>query len=150
MVPGRMTSVKFVKFAAIESAEEVSLEEVLVAVRETQYCVRGTFDLDARFVPTIPELEQSFRDAHFNRGTGPDGIPDEVFAIFARQMSRIYGPLYMKAFLRLDAPIQFAGGILHELFKGSGAGDNVDNWRSILCSNSAGKRMHRVLRPRLF
>ena len=46
-------------------------------------------------------------------------------------------------------PVQFAGGLLRELPKGSGAADILDNWRSILCSNFSGKRVHCVLRPRL-
>ena len=124
----------------------MTLQRVLDDVRLARDRVRGTLDVDPSIVPTLPQLEQCFRDAQGNRSAGPDGIPDEFFAIFARQLVRLYGPLFYKALLRLDVPVQFAGGILHELPKGSGAADILDNWRYIVCSNSSGKRLHRVLR----
>ena len=71
---------------------------------------------------------------------GPDGIPDEFFATFARQLVRGHGRLYHKAILRFDTPIQFAGSMLHELSNGAGLADIIDNWRSIFYSNSFGER----------
>ena len=113
-------------FSATESASDVSLQSVLDIVRRAQDRVRGTFDIAAATVPTLPELEQGFRGANGNRSIGPDGIPDGFFAVFARQLIRVCGPLLYKAFLRLDAPIQFAGGILHMLSKGGGPSDLLD------------------------
>ena len=43
---GEIRQIRHKQFAAIDSAEEVPLEQVLVAVHETQDCVRGTFELD--------------------------------------------------------------------------------------------------------
>ena len=106
-------------FSATEFASDVSLQSVLDTVRRAQDRVRGTFDIDAATVPTLPELEQG--GANGNRSTGPDGIPDEFFAVFARQLIRIYGPFFYKALLRLDAPIEFAAWILHELSKRRGS-----------------------------
>ena len=97
------------------SASDVSLQSILDIVRRAQDRVRGTFDFDAATVPTLLELEQCFRGANGNRSAGPGGIPDEFFAVFARQLVRVYGPLFYKALLRLDAPIKFAAGIFHEL-----------------------------------
>ena len=42
------------------------------------------------------------------------------------------------------------GGLLHELYKGSGSTSMMANWRSIMCSNSGSKRLHAMIRPRLF
>ena len=58
--------------------------------------------------------------------------------------------MYYKALLRVDAPLAFAGGLLHELYKGSGVASLFDSWRSILCSNSCGKRLHSAVRSRIF
>ena len=96
------------------------------------------------------ELESNFRAAHGNRSCGPDGIPDELFAIFPRALSRLFGSFFVKKLLRPDAPLQWSGGILHELFKGSGVTSSMPNWNSILCSNSGGKRLHAIVRSRVF
>ena len=117
--------------SAIEAAADLTLEQDLASVREVQDQIRGEFELGPRFAPTLPELEQYFRDAKANRSTGTDGIPDEVFAIFARPLSLVYGLLFLKAFLRFYAPIQFVGGIRHEFSKGSGTAEYVDDWRSM-------------------
>ena len=137
-------------FSAVESAEDTTFHALLQSIRESQDKIRGTFDFDHTIVPSLPELEEAFRAAKGNRSSGPDSVPDELFAIYARPLLRIFGPLFYKAILRLDAPLSFAGGLLHELYKGSGVGSLVDNWRSILCSNSVGKRLHKVVRTRLF
>ena len=61
-----------------------------------------------------------------------------------------FRPLFYNAVLRLDAPLSFAGGLLHELYEGSGVTSVIDNLRSILCSSSSGKMLHTIVRPWVF
>ena len=95
-------------------------------------------------------MESTFRKARNNRRSGPDGLPDELFSLFPREFGRAFGPVFCKAFLRFDMPLQWVGGLLHELYKGSGATTAMPNWRSIMCSDSGGKRLHAMIRSRLF
>ena len=62
----------------------------------------------------------------------------------------MYGPVVMKSVLRLESPLQWIGGLLHELYKGSGVMAHMPSWRAIMCSNAGGKRLHSLVRPRVF
>ena len=101
-------------------------------------------------VPNIFELCASFLAASRNRSTGPDGIPDELFAICCLQMVRLYAPLYTKTALRFETAVSWVGGTLFEFFKSSGLHKLAVNWRAILSSNSAPKRYQKFLRPKVF
>ena len=66
-------------------------------------------------------MESTFRNARNNRGSGPDGLLDELFSPFPPEFGRAFGPVFFKALLRFDMPLQWVGGILHELYKRSGS-----------------------------
>ena len=53
--------------SATESASDVTRQQVLHDVRLAQDRVRGAFDLDPSIVPTLPQLEQCFRDVQGHR-----------------------------------------------------------------------------------
>ena len=137
-------------FSKIEAAYDVDFSQLLIELRDSHLELRQCIDLDQCVMPSRAEIEASFCKARNNRSCGPDGLPDELFSLFPREMGRAFGPVFFKAILRLDMPLQWVGGLMHELFKGNGAANLMQNWRSILCSNSGGKRLHAIVRPRLF
>ena len=127
-------------FASIEAAVDVEPANLLDEARRIQAKMFATVNYDPEAVPNIFELCASFLAASRNRSTGPDGIPDELFAICCLQMVRLYAPLYMKTALRFETAVSWVGGTLFELFKGSGLHKLAANWRAILSSISAPKR----------
>ena len=63
-------------FSKIEAAFDTSFQEILESTRLHQDSIRGSFPLDPNLLPTIPQLEQIFRNAKGNRAAGPDSLPD--------------------------------------------------------------------------
>ena len=80
-------------FADIEAAIDVTPDELLRESRRIRDKMFAAVDFDADAVPNIFELCASFLTAARNRSCGPDGIPDELFAMCCLQMVRLYAPL---------------------------------------------------------
>ena len=59
-------------------AFDTSFQEILDSTRLHQDSIRGSFPLGPDLLPTIPQLEQIFRNAKGDRATGPDSLPDEL------------------------------------------------------------------------
>ena len=107
-------------FASIEAALDVEPADLLVEARLIQSKMFASVDYDPEAVPNIFELCASFLTAARNRSTGPDGLPDELFAICCLRMVRLYAPLFAKTTLRFETAVSWVGGTLFELHKGAG------------------------------
>jgi len=51
-------------------------------------------------------MESTFRKARNTRSSGPDGLPDELISLFPYEFGRAFGPVFFKALLRFDMPLQ--------------------------------------------
>ena len=67
----------------------------------------------------------------------------------SRQMSQLLLPLYLKAAIRTQEPVQWKGGDIIVLAKKPGAVARCDAFRSILLEDFAGKRLHQLYRNQL-
>ena len=82
-------------------------------------------------VPTLQELEATFRRAQSGRATGFDVIPSDIFHLFATQLAAFFYPLVAKMFIWGHEPIQLKGGGLAMIHK-KGSRDEVSHYRSIM------------------
>eukprot|EP00969_Alexandrium_andersonii_P281203 12432366-Alexandrium_andersonii.AAC.1 len=62
-----------------------------------------------------------------NKAHGEDGIFNEVYLHAPRRMSMLLVPLLLKSIVRLQEPLQWKGGSLVELYKGSGSHAQLKN-----------------------
>ena len=116
-------------------------------VRQSTAAEDLTFDLAA--LPTLFEIEQAFRSMVSGKACGLDLLPPEVFKANPQKLARAYLPLMMKSCLQLVQPLAWTGGVLFELYKGSGAHQLQENHRSIFLASCAGKSLHKILRAKV-
>ena len=95
------------------------------------------------------DLMRLLQVAPAGRGHGEDALPAKFYKLCARLMAHIIHPLMLKAICRVQEPLAWKGGMLGELFKGSGDQQICNNSRGILVSDHVGKRLHSWYRGRL-
>ena len=100
-------------------------------------------------VPSPQQLAAKYRSLKRGKGFGEGLLCTDVFAAFPNEMSRLQFPLIVKSFVRIQPPLQWKGGMLHELFKGKGASSIRKNYRDILLSNDGGKFALKLIRRQL-
>ena len=134
-------------FASIECGRKVKHEELLqlciYTELESQQCHQEAF---LRALPTLHSLERAFRRCKPHRAAGPDLLPPELGRYATRWMAHYLAPLFMKCCLYTTEPVQFKGGILHEIWKRRGPTSKADSYRGILVSSHVGKTFHNVFR----
>ena len=65
-------------------------------------------------------------------------------------MAKIFYPLAVKVFARIQPPLQWKGGMICDLFKGKGSPALINSYRDVLLSDDDGKAVQRILRKNLF
>eukprot|EP00973_Karenia_brevis_P069029 9595863-Karenia_brevis.AAC.1 len=90
-----------------------------------------------------------FQQNKSNKAVGEDLLDDLLFKK-SPALAFIYWPLFLKACLQLRPPLQFRGGMLHELLKGSGNSHSCTGYRDINLVDSPGKSFGRMLRSVLY
>ena len=105
--------------------------------------------LDQNIFPTFGKLGVKFSHRRPLLGVGEDVIGSEVVARFPHLFASLYHPLAVKSVGLLEAPIQFKGGMIMELFKDKGPPDDIDNYRDIMLASEVGKCVVSTVRPAL-
>ena len=106
-------------------------------------------DWDKDLMPTLAEIEDLCRKVSPRKAFGLDDIPGELFAAEPGLMARLYQPLMFKTTAKLQQPLQWAGGVLVEAYKGSGLAAEVESFRSLFIASVPGKVYHQFLRSKL-
>ena len=81
---------------------------------------------------------------------GEDCILGRIYRLFPRMFSSMFFPLVFKTYCRLDPPLQWRGGLLHELFKNKGSSQSRKNYRDIMLGNISGKDITKHVRNRIY
>ena len=68
---------------------------------------------------------------------------EEALAVAPAAASRLLHPLYAKAALHIQQPLEFKGSFLHDIFKNKGAADLCESWRGVHIESHLGKLHHR-------
>ena len=92
-------------------------------------------------IPSILSLEDRLRKIKRNRTAGNDGLRSDTFALTAPSLARHLFSLSTKLTVCLQEPLICKGGTLAAAFKGSGAADQISNYRSLLLSSHMGKAL---------
>ena len=136
-------------FGDMEAGHVCGVSDFLSMAGQRTHPDTGDFHFELTALPTLQQVEAEFRRAPPGKAAGLDLLPPEVFKACPSSLARAYFPLYMKACLKLLHPVSWTGGVLFELYKGSGAHQLMENHRSIFLSSCAGKPLHRILRAKV-
>ena len=94
------------------------------------------------FLPTPFDVASLARKLSKGKAAGEDSIPNELLKAHPGQAARLLWPLMVKAIMKVQEPIPWKGGVLAEIFKGSGDMAAPSSYRGILVSDAAGKMLH--------
>jgi hypothetical protein len=87
--------------------------------------------------------------ANANKATGENLIVGKVDKVFTHSMLKAYYPLILKTYVRIQPPLQWKGGMLHEIFKNKGMHCLRSGFRDVLLANDSGKQVCKYLRTKL-
>ena len=103
----------------------------------------------SRAIPSLNDLISSYLASAIKKASGEACMGGAPFRFFAIEMAIMNYPIVVKSFMRISSPIQFRGGMLHELYKGKGQMDVVNNWRDVLLANEDTKGVLKLIRRKL-
>ena len=104
------------------------------------------FTVDITELPTLTDLEEAFRRVKSGKACGPDQVPPEICRHAATQLAKAHYTQLLKLCLHGQEPLEQKGGRLVSVWKGRGAQDKPESYRSLLISSHLGKCIHRTLR----
>ena len=97
----------------------------------------------------LGDIEAAFRTCKRRKSPGLDQMPGDVLLAFPALFAGVYQPLFNKAILRVQQPVQWRGGVLAEAFKNSGSPSLATSYRALFVSSSVGKIYHKAIRAKL-
>ncbi len=139
----------FEHFSQVESGRPIAPIDLL----------KDTFGRQKRQLHSLPvpssstlasrqELEDAFRTSK-DGGFGEDCIPNSVYKLAPDAFARKLHPLALKVTALAIEPLSFKGGMLFQLYKGSGAHSLATSFRGILLVDCLGKNIRKIIRGKL-
>ena len=92
-------------------------------------------------IPSVLCLEERLRRIKRNRTAGNDGLRSDIFALTAPSLARHFFLCRQSWLYGFEEPLICKGGTLAAAFQGSGAADQISNYRSLLLSNHLGNAL---------
>ena len=134
-------------FSEVESAEPIPRELITILAGETQKPQQGQLiDSTGGCIPSMLDWERALRSGKSGKHPGPDGVRQELCKLHVPTIAQSTFPRFLKVALTGHEPLRFKGGLLTALYKGKGLHTQCSNSRSILLSNTLGKKWHSCLR----
>ena len=106
------------------------------------------FQIDAKEIPSLLDLEGAFRRVNPNKATGPDKIHPAFCKAKPQLLARATFNQLLKLTVHGQEALAHKGGMLCPIWKSKGPKDECTAYRSILVSSFIGKSLHRSLRQR--
>ena len=97
-------------------------------------------------LPSLFDLEDACRQVALDKATGPDHVPSSFVHIHSKEVAKLLYPQLLKLLLHGQEALIHKGGRLAVAYKGKGAFDNCEAYRSLLVSSHPGKTLHKTLR----
>ena len=100
-------------------------------------------------IPSPSEVIDMHSMSKKGKAPGEDLCSGNVLSAFPVEFMRIYYPLVLKTYVRIQPPIQWKGGMLQELFKGKGSSSVCSNFRDVMLACVDGKNVAKYIRSKL-
>ena len=101
--------------------------------------VHVSFDKMRQQIPSPSEVIGMNSMSQKGKAPGEDLCSGNVLSAFPFDFMRIYYPLVLKTYVRIQPPIQWKGGMLHQLFKGKGSSSVCSTFRDVMLACVDGK-----------
>ena len=89
------------------------------------------------------------RNSNKNKAPGESLVCGNVLRRFCQELMCVYYPLVLKMYMRIQPPLQWKGGMLHERHKGKGSSGNTKNYRDVMLAEDDGKDAAKYVRHKL-
>ena len=133
-------------FAQMECGQRVTGPQLYDKWRANLEQLRCTeFDEPLTALPTLFDLERSFRRVAVGKAVGQDAVPPELCNALPCEMARATFPQLMKLAIHGQEALVHKGGRLAVAYK-RGPTNQCSSYRSLLVSSHVGKTIHRSLR----
>lgn len=86
-------------------------------------------------IPTILDVEESFRLNKTGKASFFDGIPTDLCHFFPQVMAKVYYSPALKQTLQVSEAITLKGGVLIHAYKGRGPASECSSYRSLMVSS---------------
>jgi len=138
-------------FSNIMDAEVCKFEEVIEKDRITVPNRFSTISIDEcwKEIPSPTDVLGMNGMCKQKRAPGENLIAGMIHHHFSMLMSYLMYPLVLKSFIRIQPPIQWKGGMLHEIFKGKGPSHLRKGYRDVLLADDSGKSVSKYVRMHL-
>ena len=133
------------QFGTIENAEDVTVNDLLQ--RSVARCDGSWQAADLLSIPSLYQLESAIRALQATKATGLDGLGAEILQADPVVAAKQLFPLLLKAAVRGQGIMEFAGGWLLPLFKGKGSPQNMPGYRAILLESVVSRAFSKAWRP---
>ena len=136
-------------FAEAEQGTHTTVQNIQsqAAQEVARYAQSDLFDFHS--LPTLDSIESYIRRSKTGKSPGVDGLSSEIYRLAPCQFAAILWPLLTKCAVRCSEPLRWKGGEICSLPKKTQAGQQVENFRSILLADHMSKIHHGLMRQRL-
>lgn len=134
-------------FMQMEGGHRTSLPQLRAEwIEELSQFANAEINIDISEVPTLTDLEISYRRVPCGRAQGPDGIPGELCHYQPASIAKASYSQLAKLVCHGQEFLWHKGGQLTPAYKGKGPTSSCTSYRSLLVSSSIGKALHRTIR----
>ena len=133
-------------FQQLEVGHSTTPQELIDHYRQRTASLRPP-QIGLQDLPTLSEIEDSFRQTSAGKSTGLDALPSDLFKTCAASLAKLHYQLILKLFAWQTEPLQWKGGLLHVIPKKLCC-SAASHYRGIMLMGTLSKRIHSVLRQR--
>ena len=134
-------------FMQMEGGHRTSLPQLRAEwIEELSQFASAEINIDISEVPTLTDLEISYRRVPCGRAQGPDGIPGEVCHYQPASIAKASYSQLAKLVCHGQEFLWHKGGQLTPAYKGKGPTSSCTSYRSLLVSSNIRKALHRTIR----
>jgi len=111
----------------------------------------GALDIQEcwRSIPSPTAVINMNLHANMFKAPGENIVVGNAHRIFAKEIGTLMYPLVVKTFVRVQPPIAWRGGMVHEIYKNKGPRHLRSSFRDVLLANDSGKLVSKHLRRNL-
>jgi len=138
-------------FISLMKGEEVTFSEVVRRDRFDSRDRYGDINVDDcwQSIPSPTDCVTMGLNAKTGKAPGENRVIGKVHKFFVCLLLRVYFPLILKTFARVQPPIQYKGGMIYEIYKNKGPQHLCASFRDVLLANDSGKHVCKHIRRTL-
>ena len=133
-------------FSRSLKGSDATLEHIISVEREAYKERKLHLSLAVESIPTLTDTTRLVATATKQSAVGGDRLGSEAFSAAPKQVAKHLHPLHVKAAILVRPALQWVGGYLFEVWKGSGATDALDRFREVAITVHDGKLFSRFYR----